>query len=192
MDISRTDIQGLILAGGKSSRFNTAQQGIDKGLLPIDGKPLIAHVADFMAANHIQDIYISANRNTSQYQPYGTVLPDLYDIHYAGPLAGIYTALTHTEKPWLWVLPVDMLFLPTDLLDKLAALIAPEQPVYAVNNGISHPLCLLLYANFKDSLGNYLAAGGRKVHQWLNQQQAETVDFPGVGLFKNINSMADL
>ena len=36
---------GLILAGGRSERFPT----IDKALAPLDGRPLLGHVADALA-----------------------------------------------------------------------------------------------------------------------------------------------
>src|SRR5690606_41882597 len=68
--IAREHIDGLILAGGQSRRMRTQGSNIDKGLLELDGKPLVHHVARFLRpwVNHL---YITANRHLDIYGQYG-------------------------------------------------------------------------------------------------------------------------
>ena len=50
-------ITGIILAGGLARRMG----GIDKGLIPFLGKPMIAHVIDQLKPQ-VEDMLINANR----------------------------------------------------------------------------------------------------------------------------------
>jgi len=81
---------GVILAGGLARRMN----GQDKGLIEYQGKPLIEYILpDFLA--QVDHCIISANRNIPQYQAYGYPVYTDEIGDYAGPLAGIATALRH-------------------------------------------------------------------------------------------------
>ena len=85
--ILKNEISVVILAGGRASRMG----GKDKGLIELDGAPLIAYVHE-VVKNKASHIFISANRNTEQYSLYGEVIiDDLKDFQ--GPLAGISKAL---------------------------------------------------------------------------------------------------
>jgi molybdopterin-guanine dinucleotide biosynthesis protein A len=42
MNIATRDITGVILAGGRGSRLG----GVDKGLVPLHGRPLIGYAID--------------------------------------------------------------------------------------------------------------------------------------------------
>ena len=79
------NITGIILAGGRSSRF-----GRDKGLFPFRGKPLVEHAIDILQPI-INDIRISTNQPET-YAYLG--LPMIGDIHQGcGPLGGMHAAL---------------------------------------------------------------------------------------------------
>jgi len=56
------NLGAVILAGGLSRRMG----GIDKGLIPIAGKPMIAHVLQAIRPA-VDELIINANRNTEQY-----------------------------------------------------------------------------------------------------------------------------
>ena len=78
----RPNITGVILAGGRSSRMG----GNDKGLIPLNGKPLYQHVIDRLRPQ-VEDLLINANRNQAFYQESG--IPVINDIitGFVGPLA---------------------------------------------------------------------------------------------------------
>ena len=57
---------GIILAGGLGRRMG----GVDKGLQPLHGKPMIAHVLERLAPQ-VGEIVINANQNLERYGAFG-------------------------------------------------------------------------------------------------------------------------
>ena len=117
-------ITGLILAGGQARRMG----GQDKGLVPLAGRPLIAWVIAALTPQ-VGRILISANRNQAAYAGFGhPVIGDEAGgaelAGFQGPLAGIATAMTRAETPWLLTLPCDAPLAPADLVSRLAAALA--------------------------------------------------------------------
>jgi molybdenum cofactor guanylyltransferase len=86
-------VAGVILAGGKASRMG----GADEALLPLAGKPLLAHVIARLATQ-VSDIVISANGDLSRFASFG--LPVIADslAESAGPLAGLLAGLEWHAK----------------------------------------------------------------------------------------------
>jgi len=64
--IAVSDITGLVLAGGRAQRMG----GIDKGLIPFKGLPLIESALERLKPQ-VNTILINANRNHSIYSSYG-------------------------------------------------------------------------------------------------------------------------
>ena len=83
------EITGIILAGGKSSRMGT-----DKGLLLLNGKPMVKYVIDVLSKVTSKIIIIA---NNDEYKQFGyKVYSDL--IKDKGPVGGIYTAMNYTNS----------------------------------------------------------------------------------------------
>ena len=195
--VERHHITGLILAGGRSSRFgsnNPAADVIDKGLALLDGRPLVAHVQHYMA-EQVGPLWISANRHQSDYRRYGQVLPDdpVYGT-YAGPLAGVATALRRLQTPWLLTLPVDTPCLPDDLVARLVARAGQGALLVSASTGHgAFPLCMLVHRTLAMSLHSALLAGQRKVRAWQADVGGVDVVFNAFGhAFFNINTVYDL
>ena len=93
--------------------------GLDKGLQPFQGKPLVRHVLQRLAPQ-VGAIMVNANRNLGDYAALGVpVWPDeLAD--YPGPLAGLAAGLAHCHTPYLASVPCDSPHFPTDLVARLA------------------------------------------------------------------------
>lgn len=121
----------ILLAGGKSSRM-----GADKGLLLVNKKPIMAHI--ITTVSFISDtIIIVSNKN--EYQQFGfPVVEDL--IKNAGPLAGIYTGLKHTNVEKNIVLSCDVPFVSENLLRFLIENSNSFDATIAQKNSILHPL----------------------------------------------------
>ena len=101
-EIDRSQITGLILAGGRGSRMG----GVDKGLQPYHGVPLALH-ALMRLAPQVGELMINANRNLAAYESFGAaVWPDATD-EFAGPLAGFLAGLERCETPLLATVPCD-------------------------------------------------------------------------------------
>ncbi|MEM7019939.1 MAG: molybdenum cofactor guanylyltransferase MobA [Pseudomonadota bacterium] len=185
------DISAVILAGGQARRLG----GVDKGLVKLCGKPLILHVMNTLCG-HIDKILISANRHLSQYtalQPH-TVIPDNYG-EYAGPLAGILSAMQQCPTPLLLVTPCDAPMLPAELVPRLyQAFCAQQADICIVHDGERlQPLFALMKCDLQKKLEIWLKNGGRKVLDWYQTNEISTVDFSDMpDRFRNLNTWAAL
>ncbi|MFW7340393.1 molybdenum cofactor guanylyltransferase MobA [Pollutimonas sp. H1-120] len=196
--IARSQITGLILAGGRARRMQQEDSlDVDKGLLGLDGAPLVAHAQRYLAPQ-VSSVLVSANRHLEDYADYGRVVSDDPRLGIdLGPLAGVASALAATSTPWLAVMPVDVLNLPADMVARLAGA-ADEAGALAAYAGTVgpdrvHPLCMLVHASLAGSLRDYLGGGDRKVQLWQQMHAAVPVCFDGGhGAFFNINTPQDL
>lgn len=191
-EAGREPVNGLILAGGRSRRMRTpAEPDIDKGLRDWRGAPLVAHACRFMREQGVERIHISANRNAPAYAAYGEVVPDAAGHRDCGPLAGVLAGLGRSQSAWLFILPVDVVRWPEDLLSRLAAAASPEHPAYARTPDGPHPLCVLLHRRQRAALQAFVESGGRQVQAWLQGCRARAVDFAGPDRLVNLNTPRD-
>ena len=102
------NITGVILAGGRSSRF-----GSNKALAMVDGKPLIQHAADLMSRLFAECLLVT---NTPEEYTFLS-LPMTHDRYReSGPLAGIQAALVQINTPRAFVVACDMPNLSEELI----------------------------------------------------------------------------
>jgi molybdopterin-guanine dinucleotide biosynthesis protein A len=95
-----SDITGVILAGGQSSRF-----GSNKALALLHGKPLIEHVVSTVTA--VFDECLLVTNSPREYEFLN--LPMTGDRYRdMGPMAGIHAALSFVTTPWIFVVGCDM------------------------------------------------------------------------------------
>ncbi len=92
----------LLLAGGRGARMG----GKDKGLLPWEEKPLIAHIHDVVRPL-TDDLIISCNRNKKKYRPFSDQLVEDSQKGFPGPFAGVLAGLAVARHPWLLILACD-------------------------------------------------------------------------------------
>ena len=112
MSIHLSVTRAAILAGGQSSRM-----GRDKALLPFNGAPLIAHIAQVLAPIFPEIIVVTANAHIAD----AADLPAVADSFAGrGPLGGIHAALSHFEAP-TFVVACDMPYLNADFIRYLCA-----------------------------------------------------------------------
>jgi molybdenum cofactor guanylyltransferase len=183
------EVSVVILAGGEGQRMG----GRDKGLIVYHGKPLIEHVLDIIPPG-VAGIVISANRNLERYCQYGQVVAD-EEEDFAGPLAGILTAMQHTDTPYLLVLPCDTPDLPPELPDRLYQALKSQQADIAVASSgeRQHFVIALLKTDLRDDLQDYLASGERRVGHWQRRHKVVYVEFDSQGdRFRNINKPEQL
>ncbi|MBB1126735.1 molybdenum cofactor guanylyltransferase MobA [Thiospirillum jenense] len=191
--IDPQQITGLVLAGGAGQRLG----GVDKGLHPFAGKPLIAWMLDLLTQQCGQ-VRISANRNLAAYYHYGYPVKPDYLPNFSGPLAGIARALHEITTPWLLTVPCDTPLIPADLAQRLAAgLIAQTAQVAIVGTPEQwHPLHALIPRTLMTDLDEYLASGERRVYGWLERHPLALVPFdattaPAADPFTNLNQTED-
>jgi molybdopterin-guanine dinucleotide biosynthesis protein A len=181
---------GVILAGGLARRMNHQ----DKGLVCYQGRPLVSYAIAALAPL-VQELIINANRHHGQYQQFGLrVVTDQTDS-FDGPLAGILTAMIHTDADALLIVPCDAPLIQTEHLQKLLNTRASlDADVAVASDGERlHSVFLAIHSRLQTSLENYLATGQRKVQTWLALQNTVSVDFSDTPeIFTNINTLTDL
>jgi molybdenum cofactor guanylyltransferase len=192
-----TPITGLVLAGGQGRRMG----GIDKGLQPLRGRPLVEHALERLRPQ-VGRLAINANRHLDTYRAYGVpVWPDdRAGDHeaYAGPLAGLLAGLTRCETPWLVTVPCDTPDFPLDLVERLATAAAGANAEVAMAATLEdgeqrlQPVFCLLRADLRDSLRHYMARGERKVEPWTAEHRRVEVRFDDPTAFFNANTLGDL
>lgn len=178
----------IVLAGGRATRLG----GVDKALVPLAGRPLLAHVLARLAPQ-VDDIVINCNRNEQALARFGHALVRDADASFAGPLAGIAAALPHCRHEQVLVVPCDMPFLPADLHARLAAALTPQTNLALAHDGQRlQPLCLLLRRSLLDALQAALARGEHKVQAFCRAQGAAVAYFETAADFVNLNTPQDL
>lgn len=186
-------VLGVILAGGQSRRM-----GVDKALVQLAGRPLLAHVIARLAPQ-AGALAISANGDPARLAGFGLpVLADALPDH-PGPLAGVLAGLDHAAAlgcDHVLSVAVDTPFVPLDLGARLAqggglALAATQDGDGRIG---LHPTCGYWPVALREDLRTALRAGTRRVTDWTRAHGAREVLFETAGErgFFNINSPADL
>jgi molybdopterin-guanine dinucleotide biosynthesis protein A len=183
-------ITGLVLAGGQGRRMGT----VDKGLVPLDGQPMVARVLARLAPQ-VDDILINANQHAAEYAAFGhRVIADAIG-GFAGPLAGLQVGLTHARHPLVATVPCDSPFLPPDLVARLAAAMASHDAELAVARTFDqpHPVFALVRRDVLPHLTRFLEGGGRKIDAWYATLRIVEVAFDDeADAFRNINTADEL
>lgn len=180
-------ITAAILAGGAATRLG----GLDKGLQPLQGKPLIEWVLDAVARQAFTCLIV-ANRNRDVYARHATTVPDAVS-GYLGPLAGVAAALAASTTAWVMTVPVDCPHPPEDLASRLmqAALDEPLDALVAHDGERRQPLFALYRRELAASAAQQVLAGAG-VWQWQTSIGARELDFSNRRLqFHNLNLPAD-
>ena len=183
-------ISAVILAGGQAKRMG----GVDKGLQTLHGKPLFQFIYDRLHSQ-VEHISVNANRNQAIYATAG--LPVFGDNieGFQGPLSGILTALERANTDFVLFVPCDSPFFPDNLLEKLKSAVDFHgvSIAYVHDGEREHPTFCLMARSLKEKLAAYLAAGERRMLQFMRKNGAVSVDFSeNNAAFTNINTLDEL
>ncbi|MES9991579.1 MAG: molybdenum cofactor guanylyltransferase MobA [Candidatus Thiodiazotropha sp.] len=186
---NHAEVTAVILAGGRGRRMG----GEDKGLIELNGVPLIQHVISAIAPQ-VGHILINANRNQARYAAFGypVVADSLHD--YQGPLAGFIAALETITTEDMITLPCDGPLLPVDMVERLlqARQSANADIAVAHDGQRLQPVHALIPKHLHRSLQKYLDGGDRKIDLWYQQQRVVYADFSDIPrTFININTLQE-
>ena len=188
--IAGVGITGIVLAGGMGRRMG----GIDKGLVELDGRPMVAHVLARLSPQ-VDAVLINANQNQDRYAAFGyPVVADAVG-GFAGPLAGLHAGMAAAATPLVVTVPCDSPFLPTDLVTRLAAARARDNAQLAVarTGDQPHPVFALVRRDVLPHLATFLERGGRKIDAWYATLRIVDVAFDDCeAAFRNINTADEL
>jgi molybdopterin-guanine dinucleotide biosynthesis protein A len=183
-------ITAIILSGGRATRMG----GINKGLIPLQGKALIAHVIARLTPQ-VDEIFINANQSMDAYKAFN--LPVLKDENadFIGPLAGFSLGLKQAKHDYLLTVPCDSPMLPLDLCQRLLAALKEKNADIAIASSqeIIHPIFSLCKKSVLPSLTQYLDQGDRRVSAWQKSLKYVNVEFSEFNdAFTNINTLEQL
>lgn len=160
-------IDGAVLAGGKSSRM-----GSDKALLEFRGKPFIQRAVESMQQVFDRVAVISPYRREYDFLDV-PIVPDL--VSDCGPLGGIFTALESAKSDRVFVAPCDSPMLSAELIRRILVRAGGRSAVASIG-GRTQPLI----GQFKKKdllvLKDLLARGMYRVHIFAETIQAEIID----------------
>jgi len=183
-------VSAIILAGGRATRMG----GSDKGLVPLQNKPLIQHTINRLKPQ-VNEIIINANREIAQYETFGLKVVQDELENFAGPLAGISLGLKYAANDLVLSVPCDSPLLPPDLTEILLKGMLESRADIAVasSDETAHPVFCLCKKSVLPSLQDFLEAGEHKVSAWQKSQKYVEVDFGNcMDAFVNLNTLEDL
>ncbi len=190
MSLPGTSVTGIVLAGGQGRRMG----GVDKGLVLLAGRPMIAHVLDRFLPQ-VNEVLINANQNEGRYGEFGlTVVPDAVG-GFAGPLAGLHAGITRARNPLVATVPCDSPFLPADLVTRLLEGLVRGGAQLAVARTFDqpHPVFCIVRRDVLPHLAAFLEGGGRKIDAWYATLRVVEVRFDDeADAFRNINTREEL
>lgn len=168
--------------------------GADKGLLLLDGQPLVQRVLERLLPQ-VDAVLISANRNLERYAGFGCRVVTDATPGFAGPLAGLQAAMAQADTLLLLAAPCDSPLLPADLAERLRQALFDAGADLAVPRagGRVHRAFCLMHRDLLPRLDAFLASGERRLGLWHESLQTVEVDFEDQAVaFANLNSMHDL
>ncbi len=171
---------GVLLAGGRSERMG----GGDKSLKVLGGRTILARVIA-RARPQVGELIVNANGDPERFASFG--LPVVADViaGFAGPLAGILSALEWTAAnragaEWVASFATDTPFFPEDLIQRLSAAVVREGADLACarSDGRAHPVFGLWRVALKDALRQAMIEDKiRKIDLWTARYRVAYADF---------------
>ena len=165
--------------------------GEDKGLVEVAGRPMVARAIEVLRSQSAE-VIVNANRNAGAYRAATgcRVIADTVG-GFAGPLAGMASALEASATRLLLTAPCDSPHLTEDLGPRLHAAMAGHGAEIAVahDGERMQPVFALLTRGLLPDLLAFLAAGERKIDAWYATRHAVTADFSDIlDTFLNVNT----
>lgn len=175
---------GALIAGGRARRMG----GRAKGLIPIDGRPIIDRSAALLASFCDRVIVIGDPAG-----PYaGRALPVVADTIDAGAPGGVYTALRQCPAPgWICALACDLPAIDRPTLDALWDRRGGAATLY-VADGQRQPLAGFWHTDALAGFDAAFAVGRPGFGGILARLVAIEVPAPSAAPFANLNTPGDV
>ena len=179
-DLTEERINGLVLAGGYSSRM-----GSDKSLMVYHGVPQREFLFRLLKKYCIE-VFTSCRKE----QQVPSHLNPLYDsVDVPGPLNGILSALKHRDSAWL-VIAVDMPFVDGAAIEVLLRGRDPNKHATCFRNPESkepEPLLTIWEHASLRPLTKFADGGNVSPRDFLRTQSVKMIDPPDAKILMNVN-----
>jgi molybdenum cofactor guanylyltransferase len=199
MPSASAPVVGVILAGGSSTRM-----GRDKLLLPIAGKPMLAHAIERLTPQ-VDRVMLSANGDPARFSAFGVPVVGDTIGGGLGPLAGLHAAMLWAKSKvpaaqFVASVPADSPFFPKNLVSRLSEEHRPETIALAASSGGTHSVFGLWPVSLLVDLEEFLKSGASpKVLNYAGRHAPRFVHFDDIALrngqtvdpFFNVNTPED-
>ncbi|MEG8945723.1 molybdenum cofactor guanylyltransferase [Rosettibacter firmus] len=186
-----SDITGVILAGGKSSRM-----GLNKALLKLGDKKIIEIAVDLMKSIFPEVIIITNSPDEYSFLQ----LPLFEDIYkWKGPLAGIHSALINSKTEKVFVLSCDMPLMTKEMIEYIINYESDKPIKFCEAAGYHQPLAGVYSKSLIADIENIISSektNDKSFHQFLKNVNAEIIYPQGLTfysdeIFFNVNNPVD-
>ena len=171
------DVTGIVLAGGRSSRF-----GSDKLVAELDGRPLLHHALEAVATVAAQIVVVAApGIEPSIPVDLASRVRVVHDPEpFGGPLVGLMAALSVVDRSIVLVVGGDMPQLVPAVLSRLVATVGPDRRAVLLEvPGRLQPLPMALdVAAALAARMAILDRGGRSLRELLRELGAVSIPAP--------------
>jgi molybdopterin-guanine dinucleotide biosynthesis protein A len=171
------DVTGIVLAGGRSERF-----GSDKLAAEVDGRPLLHHAIEAVAAVAETVIVVAApGADPALPVELEARVRVVHDPEsFGGPLVGLAAALAEAEAPIALVVGGDMPRMVPQVLRRLVTTVGPGRPAVSLEiPDRVHPLPMALDVDAaRQAATAVLARGGRSLRDLLGELGASSIPAP--------------
>ena len=189
------NILGIILAGGKSSRF-----GEDKSTTKLGNKTLLDHTVNKIENEFNEILVISNNKEFNFKNNKIHVVEDCIEGQ-LGPLVGILTAMKWVKKnnknyKWIASFPCDTPFFDMKFISELKIKIkeTSKKLIFLNSDKKRHNIFGLWSVDLIETLEEDIKNGLRKVEIWADKIGYENINIntKEFDMFLNINTKEDL
>ena len=189
------NILGIILAGGKSSRF-----GEDKSIVKLGDKTLLDHTINKIEKEFTEILVISNNKEFNFKNNKIHVVEDCMEGQ-LGPLVGILTAMKWVKKnnknyKWIASFPCDTPFFDMKFISELKIKIkeTSKKLIFLNSDKKRHNIFGLWSVDLIETLEEDIKNGLRKVEIWADKIGYENINIntKEFDMFLNINTKEDL
>ena len=183
MSENNHNITGVVLAGGESSRM-----GEDKSLLVFKEQALIQYSLDALKP-FCNDIFISTNKAIHNKFSCKTIS----DFHSKiGPIAGIYSALKHSNTDFVMILPCDSPMVKPQFVQYLISEInEATKAIVPQYGGHLEPLFAIYHKSIVGIIEEQIAKEDYKLVHLLERINAKVIEVQERSCFVNINTPED-
>jgi len=192
----RLPITAAVLAGGRSLRM-----GVDKTLLSLDGRTLVARVCDAVGSVCEHTVVVTNRPEALDGAGLPVTVEILRDeIAYQGPLGGLATALSNASSEWVLAVAADMPHLEPGIVRALYAARGDGDVVVPVTEKGPEPLLALYRTQACLGPAQHVLATGRRrlvaLFSHVNVVEVPVDDLrsadPDLRSLLNVNTPADL
>jgi molybdenum cofactor guanylyltransferase len=177
-----SNILGLVLSGGRSTRM-----GLDKSMIDYHGQPQLEHMVALLS-KVCAEVYVSV-RKDQKIRDGMRPLPDAFET--PGPMNGILTALSKfPDRAWL-IVAVDMPNIDASAIQMLVSKRDESKLAtcyFNANENLPEPLLTLWEPAARSPLEVFVASGKISPREFLASNDVNVVHPKNISILLNINS----